>query len=632
MLPTVLTIQTLGFITGAVLFILLVRLSLRAGYPVKERAARLLAATMGLLWNLGNAVEYVLRIAGVSFDALPIRLARAVSYTGTAFLSTAVFLFMLSAAGHAARRMRQFVPVSLVLASGLAIGFFTFAILPDGSHGFDRLQILSAYNLGLHLVVGIGLRKRPQDRSGYRRALLLSVTALAAMLFLLIHFEWSPFWEMLLVIIAQQSSIPMALISLAWLSQFRFADLFVKQSFLILAAVLCAMIYQGFVVSPAARLIGGRSAQPEAARWIVATLLWAGLLLVFPLLRGKLLQAADRAIFRRPDYSLFLRDFQRESGAVEDPQTLFALAEQRICSALKLTSVKIEAAGAASDPAFPIRTSGPTYALVLDAGRRRLLSDEIALLNSMTESIGRSLEAIRFEAERRELALREARLQQLLTESELKALRAQINPHFLFNTLNTIADLISEAPDRAEQLTEQLSDVFRHALSRANRSLISLDEEFAFLQTYLKIEHARFGDRLRVEFACDPRIGTMQIPSLLLQPLVENAIKHGLAATPGGGTVRIQAEDLGETLRLIVADNGGGWCNNTAEGHHMGLKNVSERLRLLYSHKAQLAIESAPGQGTCITITLPKHEAQNDSDRRRSTGAIAAQEAALGAS
>jgi two-component system LytT family sensor kinase len=622
MSQTVLTIQTLGFITGTILFTLLLVLTRRAESPPAEKRARLLSAAMGLVWNVGSLADYLLRLSGHTQHSQWSLLANAVAYSGTTFLSTAILL-MLSAASE--RKWRGVVPLSLGSGTALTLGFFAAALVPAWRGKFSSVMLLTAYNLGLHLVVGTFFFRRQRERSGYRVAMLVSVATLTALLFLLIHFSWNPALEITLTIIAQQSSIPMALIALAWLSQFRFADLFVKQSFLILAAVSLALLYQWFVVLPLGRVIATKPAHPQAATWIVSTLLWAAILLAFPLLRCKLIAAADRWMFKRPDYRKFLPELQQAIARSSDEKELFALVERRICEALRVPAANIHAA--TNDAAFPIRDKfGGRYALHVATGNKPLLSDEITLLNAITEMIGRRLEAMQFERERQAQALRETKLQQLLTESELKALRAQINPHFLFNTLNTIAALISDAPDKAEQMTEQLAEVFRFALSRTNRKLIPLSEEFAFLQTYLEIEQARFGARLRVELQLDPKLTATEIPSLLLQPLVENAIKHGLAAKPQGGTVRVTATDAGAQLQLIVEDDGNGWRNSSSNGHNIGLQNVTERLQMLYGERAQLDIQSAAGQGTRITITLPQDETENAPDRRRSVGAVAAEE------
>src|SRR5690242_17972399 len=186
---------------------------------------------------------------------------------------------------------------------------------------------------------------------------------------------------------------------------------------------------------------------------------------------------------------------------------------------------------------------------------------------------------------------------QQLTEAELRALRAQVNPHFLFNSLNTIADLIVRDPPRAEIMTLRLATVFRHVLAHSSRPLTSIRDEMEFLRTYLQIEEARFGDRLHVEIDVAPEAAGEQIPSLILQPLVENALKHGLGPKPGRGQLRISAELADERIRLRVEDDGVGLeSHGTPPG--LGLSNVAERLRALYQDRAELRLEPRESGGS----------------------------------
>jgi hypothetical protein len=369
MYQTVLTIQTLGFITGTILFCLMLFLTRRAESPAEEKRARLMSGTMGLVWNVGNVAEYLLRLSGYDSDAQSVMLARAVSYSSTAFLSTAIFMMLSVAPGQsiATRKWRWAVPLSSGIGTLLSIGFFATALVWQSQ--FTQVMLLSAYNLALHLVAGSYLFRRQRQRSGYRVALLVSVATLAALLFLQIYISWSATLELTLMIVAQQSSIPMALIALAWLSQFRFADLFVKQSFLILAAMSLALTYQWFVVLPLTRVIAAQSAQPQATTWIVSTLLWAAALWAFPLLRRTLIGAADKWIFKRPDYQKFLPELQQAIAQISNENELLALVEQRVGEALRVTEASIDAV--TSDAAFLIRDkSGARYALNIAVAQR----------------------------------------------------------------------------------------------------------------------------------------------------------------------------------------------------------------------------------------------------------------------
>ncbi len=194
-----------------------------------------------------------------------------------------------------------------------------------------------------------------------------------------------------------------------------------------------------------------------------------------------------------------------------------------------------------------------------------------------------------------------------LERAELRALRAQVNPHFLFNTLNTIAALIRENPDAAEDVTTRLADVFRHALSASAREHTRLADELEFLRSWLAIERVRFGDRLRVVEHIDAGLDDVPVPGLLFQPLVENAVLYAIAPRAEGGTVtiRVQRDPAGDTLTAEIADDGPGFVpGGRARGNGVGLESVRERLRLGGAPHA-FALDTAPGQGTRVRVTLP---------------------------
>jgi two-component system LytT family sensor kinase len=239
---------------------------------------------------------------------------------------------------------------------------------------------------------------------------------------------------------------------------------------------------------------------------------------------------------------------------------------------------------------------------------RTLMQPELAFLDSVRTQLEHRLDAMRFEAEQRAVLLREERLRRLLTEAELKALRTQVDPHFLFNTLNTIADLISANPAQAERMTERLAECFRYALATFSRDFSTLDEELNFARHYLDIEQVRFGERLQVQLSRGDATGNEAIPSLLLQPLLENAIRHGLAPVREGGRVSVSVRREGERLRLIVEDDGVGLSPGFAARAGIGLRNVQDRLQTLYGQTAEFIIaERKGGRGTSVTLVIPLH-------------------------
>jgi two-component system LytT family sensor kinase len=198
----------------------------------------------------------------------------------------------------------------------------------------------------------------------------------------------------------------------------------------------------------------------------------------------------------------------------------------------------------------------------------------------------------------------------LLLEARLDALQRQINPHFLFNTLNSIASLVRMKPEMARQMTVKLANILR-ALLKDHDTYVPLREELSFTDDYLDIEVVRFGaEKLRVEKEIDPRTLDVLVPSILLQPLIENSIKHGLEPRLKGGTVTLRSRLEGDRLLIEVADDGVGVGNRPISalprtGAGIGMKNVQERLEVLYGNQARFEVVSNPGRGTLVSIEIP---------------------------
>jgi two-component system LytT family sensor kinase len=207
-----------------------------------------------------------------------------------------------------------------------------------------------------------------------------------------------------------------------------------------------------------------------------------------------------------------------------------------------------------------------------------------------------------------ELKLEEQK--RLLLEARLDALQRQINPHFLFNTLNSIASLVRMKPELAREMIVKLGNILR-ALLKEHDSYVPLSEELKFTDDYLDIEVIRFGaGKLRVEKEIDPRTLGVLVPSILLQPLIENSIKHGLEPRIHGGTVTLRSRLEGDRVRIEVADDGVGMVDRPASalkrsGSGIGMKNVQERLEVLYGNEARFSVASNPGRGTLVTIEIP---------------------------
>jgi signal transduction histidine kinase len=217
--------------------------------------------------------------------------------------------------------------------------------------------------------------------------------------------------------------------------------------------------------------------------------------------------------------------------------------------------------------------------------------------------------AIRYFTEARAREVQLARLSEQLSTARLSALKAQLNPHFLFNALNTIAVLMREGDSAgATRVMEQLSDVLRLTLSRNNENEVTLEDELELVREYLEVERARFSDRLRPVFDVDADTLFAAVPSFALQHLVENAIRHGIARRSDAGRIAISARRDGGTLEVTVTDDGPGISDGSADVDGHGLANTRERLRTLYGERASLEVSAAPSRGTVARLRVPFHE------------------------
>jgi signal transduction histidine kinase len=188
------------------------------------------------------------------------------------------------------------------------------------------------------------------------------------------------------------------------------------------------------------------------------------------------------------------------------------------------------------------------------------------------------------------------------TRAQLSALQAQLNPHFLFNALNTVAALVRTNPPAAEETVGNLAQVLRRTLERSRRTLATLDDEVDYLEAYLSGEKERFGDRLTVEWSIDPSTRALKIPPMTLQPLVENSLKHGIGGQLQGGTLTIRSAIEAGSLLLEVADDGAGFLPHFREG--TGLRNLRERLEALYGGESKLHVDRE-ATGASVTVRIP---------------------------
>ena len=222
--------------------------------------------------------------------------------------------------------------------------------------------------------------------------------------------------------------------------------------------------------------------------------------------------------------------------------------------------------------------------------------------------------ALRIAGDLAELLATQLRLQQAeeqqaaLTRSELRALRAQISPHFIYNTLTTIAAFIRVDPDRARDLLHEFADFTRRAFRDPATEFTTLADELVYVHQYLLFEQARFGERLTVRYGVDPEVLSTVVPTLVVQPLVENAVKHGIESDQGRGTIVISAEDQDDECWIEVRDDGAGIPEAVQPLEQPGaLGNIDRRLRHSFGPGHGLDITSRPGGGTTVRIRVPKY-------------------------
>ncbi|HEV2447937.1 MAG TPA: histidine kinase, partial [Candidatus Sulfopaludibacter sp.] len=639
--------ELLGFGTGTVLSVLLVLLIRRTAYRTPGTP---LLGFCALLWNVFGLILNLLILAGVPESAASIYLARTMYLSGGALFPVSFLQLWSQPAAPGSRVSRWLIAAARFNAVWIVALLFACPFL-TGPWLLHLTSHAVAWNASLLMTAGAFLLVRGRLRAASDR-IHLTLTMIGAWgstvaILALENARVSPGMQSFLAITREQSPFLAVLGAMFFFANFRSSDLLIKHSLRVVAAVSIGVWAWFFLSRTLPGLASHLGAFPEVSRAAVTGGLIASLLLVFYVLARLIGDMVDTWILRQPDFRSTLRRLWERMVEIETAAGLFPAAETIVCEALDISAARIlrreevpgiEAhAGAnagrswelsCSDPGrrllpgldvdvlVPVRVHGEvTHAMAVAPGRfrRSLLNSEIEFLANAAGQIGSRLEALAHETEKLERQSREATLRELAAQADVKALRAQINPHFLFNSLNTIADLIVTDPQKAEAMTVLLAKVFRHVLMHSDQQFSRVAEEMDFLRTYLGIEQVRFGPRLRVSMAVDPTVSEAPIPSLILQPVVENAIKHGLAPKVGEGHINITAGLHGEFVRLAVEDDGVGVKAAAPPappaGNGLGLRIIAERLRTLYNGRASLDVQLAESLGGRVTILIPRHEA-----------------------
>ena len=606
-------LQALGFAAGAALCAQLwwsQRSFTAAGDPASggQRFSGLWLS--GLWWSGACFVQRVMSLQGVSsLEAL----AEWTAWGSTCFgpwLSVRLCEHWRVPCGANSMHGWRILSISALLSGGALAASWLALWLGTIAMTLDSFSVLALYASLLHaLACGTLLRRQPRAapslvmERGRRRWLVRIAVALlcvqVGVTLLNIHApQRSVSLHVLASLIGQHWVIPWALLVATLLAQAHRADVVLKRSSMLLASVTAATL-----------LVWWIPGLPRGIPLLSASLSGTALLLAAPTLQRAIHALVDRGILRRPDYGALLREFADASARAADPDELFALLRARMGAALRVDVRIVAATASVAASASLLRVAldeAHSIELTPSPRARALLEEERSFVDGMRIAGLRRLQALELERTRREQQLREERLQRSVAEAELRALRAQVDPHFLFNTLNTIAELIGTDAARAEAMTERLAEFFRYTLTRQERTLATLEEELRFVRHYLEIEQVRFGERLQFDLLQDAAVGQQQVPALILQPLVENAVRHGLAPKIGPGSICVSASREGEFLQLQVEDNGVGMPSSCDQRQGVGLRNVRERLRVLYRESAVLSIGAgAGGRGTRVTLLLP---------------------------
>jgi signal transduction histidine kinase len=608
-------VNLLGFLTGIVLYGMLLSMVLTSR-PASNRLT-LLTGTLGFSWNIGAFGGYALASLGVGLSA---SLLLASAFSALCFLPAVLIHSALRSSEKVTRPQSLFVVGLAYVMSGIAslMHFYsaiTIGILPS-PWGLRGVTI----GFGGLLVVLLLITAGQPGRGRVLWVAALSVFAVSALHLSKHPLGQDPWW---LQLAGHHASVPLALLILYQDFRFALADIFLKRALSLL--FLVGLIFGLFVLAVFPILAGDPTSERSIAV-LLAT--WGLTALAYPFLRRSAAWLIDTVILKRVDYVELGATLSRAIDECEMPDAVLNQTARILAPALTAQSLNFTECAEECAPIWvqQDRRSARVAVLTMDAPHyvmhigglaagRRLLSDDMAMLERAAFLAARRIDATRSTEERYRRDLHEQEMRKLAAEAELRALRAQINPHFLFNALTTIGYLIQTAPDRALGTLMQLSGLLRGVL-RSGEEFITIGEELSLIEAYLDIERARFEDRLRVRIDVPWEIRELRIPALILQPLVENAIKHGISECLTGGEVHISArfeavaadQTVPTAVLISVIDTGPGVSEAVLERrsmHGLGLTNVERRLQQYGAGMTPLAIQSAPGKGTKVEIRIP---------------------------
>jgi len=580
-----LLVNTLGHSAGVLIFGIFLALLLRdrASRRLRGSMKPILAALLALVWNVASLII----LGDPAPDALSIRITIAIGFSVLSVLPAVLFDLCLE------HRDRFLVRCGYAL-SALATALHMAELFQANAsyHRWAMTSITVGFGI-LTLIAAVLVYREQHDRATTSRVVGTMSLFLLAMSF--VHLgsgHAQQIWSQELAF--HHAAIPLALLVLLQDYRFVLLDAF----FRFLANVFLAAVFV-FGAVEAWRL----ELLPAADTPFHIALLLAGaclLLVLFALARVGVQRALTRLIFRRPNEEALLRDLKTPIHSEEEyvARAVARLGEFMGAPARAAAGV-VRPEDQVAEAVIPLRTgSGGSLSVLLGrrTGGRRYLSEDFQALGRAAGVIGEQLEQYRDLETRR-----------LVAQAELRALQSQIHPHFLFNALNALYGIIPREARGARETVLNLADIFRYFLE-TKKALVPLEEEMHIVKAYLDVERLRLGDKLRLEIEVTPEAQAVAIPILSIQPLVENAVKHGIAPQAGGGLIQISAiVDPHGSLLISVRDSGPGFPESNRSG--VGLENVERRLNLCYGGDASLRIESGTS-GTEVSVRIPAASAR----------------------
>lgn len=600
-------LHVVGYLTGAALYAMLLVMALRDATGDRLTVG---AAVLGLTWNVGELLGHGVR--AMTWNVTGPWLAAA-SFAALGFLAAVVI-------HSVARGTRDEAPQRLSVARALtALAYggaglagsmqFISAARGDGVPNSVALLVLTVVLVALAAVLVMFTRRQANGR----RAIWMTALAVFAISALHVGNFHGPRESWSTELLGHHASIPLAFAILYQDYRFALADLFLKQA-LTLVLIVAVVFGLWSIAGP------GLASDPTSPRAIGLLLaLWVMSSFVFPFLRRGVNAFVDRVVLMRADYQALVEHVTAVLANVTTEDGVLERTCKALAPALSADRVawQPQTATDRATGAIPVATAeAPHYVLLVGrlAGGRRLLSDDVAMLERVALLVGRRLDTLRLTGERYERMLREREMRNLATEAELKALRAQVNPHFLFNALTTIGYLIQEAPSRAVDTLLRLTTLLRGVL-RTEGEFTTLRREAELIECYLEIERERFEERLRVAIVIPDAVADIVIPTLVVQPLVENAIKHGIAGSRSGGRVIVEARLDLHNLCISVRNTGAPLRGRLPgpEGG-VGLHTVERRLASYYGEASTLTLTATAEGETVAEIRIPAGNLDKDDD------------------